>query len=79
MKDLKEFSDSLLKNFQISIYTFFSIFLSNMNVLILVVIFTAVDFYFVKNIAGRLLLGLYWGTLQNDSDKWIYLSKGEEP
>ena len=51
-----------LKVAPIVIYLIFSMIMSTMNVMILVVISSAIDFYFIKNIAGRFLLGLYWGS-----------------
>ena len=52
----------VLKAVPIVIYLIFSLFTSTMNVMIMVVISSAIDFYYVKNIAGRFLLGLYWGS-----------------
>ena len=46
---------------------------------IIIVLFSAVDFWIVKNISGRILVGLRWfHEVQDDgSSKWLYLSKPE--
>jgi hypothetical protein len=41
------------------------------------VIFSAIDFWTVKNITGRLLVGLRWWSepLENGEDKWHFECK----
>lgn len=41
-------------------YLFIGIFISNVMLFICVMILAAIDFWVVKNVTGRLLVGLRW-------------------
>lgn len=47
---------------------------------IFIVIFSSLDFWFVKNISGRILVGLrYWNEIKEDgSENWIFESENEK-
>lgn len=47
---------------------------------IVVILFCAIDFWVVKNVTGRLLVGLrWWSEIQEDgSEKWIFESKSND-
>ena len=49
-------------------------------VFIIVVILSAFDFWFVKNVSGRILVGLrWWNEVQEDgSEKWVFESSDEK-
>jgi hypothetical protein len=52
------------------------VLLNNITIYILVVIFTALDFWTVKNVTGRLLVGLKWTSTYKDdgSEEWSFES-----
>ena len=50
----------LLKIFIVFIYLVLPLFMVGFTQMVLVVILAAVDFWIVKNVAGRLLVGLRW-------------------
>ena len=54
--------------------------MSDALVFIIVVILSAFDFWFVKNVSGRILVGLrWWNEVQEDgSEKWIFESSDEK-
>ena len=58
-----------------------SIFISNDAVTMLIVLLlAAIDFWYTKNISGRILVGLRWWNVinpQSGEEKWIYESKNE--
>jgi ABC-type oligopeptide transport system ATPase subunit len=58
-------------------YLLGSIFTDNFTlVFVLTILFLAFDFWTVKNISGRLLVGLrWWNEIQSDgSNKWVFES-----
>lgn len=62
-------------------FLFLKIFgLSDALIFILVVIFGAFDFWFVKNVSGRILVGLrWWNEVKEDgSEVWIFESAQEK-
>ena len=62
-------------------FLFFSIFTSNEAfVMITVVLLVAADFWYTKNISGRILVGLrWWNTFDQNTqeNKWTFESKNE--
>ena len=70
-----------LKLLAILFFLFFSIFTSNEAfVMITVVLLVAADFWYTKNISGRILVGLRWRNTfdQNTQEnKWTFESKNE--
>ena len=50
----------ILKIVIVGLYLILPFMTSSFNVLMIVVISAAVDFWIVKNLAGRLLVGLRW-------------------
>ena len=71
----------LLKLLSIVFFLFFNIFTSNEAlVMITVILLIAADFWYTKNISGRILVGLRWWNnydADNQEDKWIFESKNE--
>ena len=71
----------LLKLLAILFFLFFSIFTSNEAlVMILVVLLIAADFWYTKNISGRILVGLRWWNNFNQETQeniWTFESKNE--
>lgn len=45
-----------------------------------IILFSAFDFWTVKNITGRILVGLRWWSEvdENGTEKWVFESKSEE-
>ena len=70
-----------LKLLVILFFLFFSIFTSNEAfVMITVVLLVAADFWYTKNISGRILVGLrWWNTFDQNTqeNKWTFESKNE--
>ena len=70
-----------LKILAILFFLFFSIFTSNEAfVMITVVLLVAADFWYTKNISGRILVGLrWWNTFDQNTqeNKWTFESKNE--
>jgi len=62
------------------IYLIFPFITSPFNVLITVVIASAIDFWIVKNLAGRLLVGLRWWIDfdANGDEQWKFECKVNE-
>jgi hypothetical protein len=61
-------------------FLFLNIFLGNEALtFIIVVIFSAFDFWFVKNVSGRILVGLrWWNEVKDDgTEAWIFESDHE--
>ena len=62
-------------------FLFLNIFTSNEAlVMIVVIILDAIDFWYTKNIAGRILVGLRWWSNYNpetQQEKWSFESKNE--
>ena len=53
-------------------YLFFGFWLTNVQQFIIVTILGAVDFWVVKNVTGRLLVGLRWWSDFDDDGKEIW-------
>ena len=70
---------SCLKLFPLITYIIFGIFMSNDGLLILFTLLLAsCDFWFTKNIAGRILVGLrWWVEIKNNEEIWRYESSNE--
>ena len=70
-----------LKAASLFFFLFLNIFTSNEAfVMIVVIILDAVDFWFTKNISGRILVGLrWWNNYDPDTqqEKWTFESKNE--
>ena len=70
-----------LKLLSIIFFLFFNIFTSNEAlVMITVILLIAADFWYTKNISGRILVGLRWWNnydVDTQEDKWIFESKNE--
>lgn len=62
------------------IYLVFPLITNSFNVLITVVIFAAIDFWIVKNLSGRLLVGLRWWIDfdANGEEQWKFECKANE-
>ncbi|KAI8993455.1 hypothetical protein BDB01DRAFT_691083, partial [Pilobolus umbonatus] len=61
----------------IAMYLFGSIFIKNFSlVFVICILLLAFDFWTVKNVSGRLLVGLrWWNEIQPDgSNKWVFES-----
>lgn len=74
-------SDLILKFSPIVIYlTFGLIFSSDYFVLFIVYIISAMEFWWTKNVTGRILVGLYWETKVNEdgTEETIYRIKRDE-
>ncbi len=70
-------SHVIFKSLALAFYLFFGIFSSNKVLCyIFVIIFNAVDFWTVKNVTGRILVGLRWWAYIKDDGKeeWVYES-----
>lgn len=68
------------KAMAIIVFLFFGIFgVSDSLIFIFVVILDSLDFWFVKNISGRILVGLrWWNEVKEDgSEEWKYESSQE--
>jgi len=70
---------SCLKLFPLITYIIFGIFMNNDGLLILfTLILASCDFWFTKNIAGRILVGLrWWVEIRNDEEIWKCESANE--
>ena len=70
-----------LKIASLIIFLFLSVFTSNeAYVMIFVILLNSVDFWYTKNISGRILVGLrWWNSIDPDTQKdtWIFESKNE--
>lgn len=55
-------------------HVFLSLFLPTYEVYEIVVILNAFDFWTVKNVTGRLLVGLRWWSepMESGEDKWVF-------
>jgi hypothetical protein len=70
----------LSKLLSLILFLFMNIFTSNDSyTLITVIIFGSIDFWYTKNISGRILVGLRWWNQikKNGEEVWIYESKNE--
>lgn len=71
----------LFKSLAVFCYFFLGIFTDNSTMtFILIVIFSAFDFWTVQNITGRLLVGLRWRNKINEdgSEEWVFESLNEK-
>ena len=69
------------KGLAILLFLFLGIFgVSNSSIFIIVVILNALDFWFVKNVSGRVLVGLRWWNevKENGSEIWMFESENEK-
>ena len=70
-----------IKLLAIIFFLFFNIFTSNEAlVMIIVILLIAADFWYTKNISGRILVGLRWWNNYDPNtqeNKWIFESKNE--
>ena len=70
-----------IKLLAIIFFLFFNIFTSNEAlVMIIVILLIAADFWYTKNISGRILVGLRWWNnydTNTQENKWIFESKNE--
>ncbi len=64
----------ILKITIVAVYLILPFMTSSFNVLMVVVIGAAIDFWIVKNLAGRLLVGLRWWIDfdENGEEKWKF-------
>ena len=71
----------LLKICAAASFLILGVFTSNDAIIMLIVIsLGAMDFWFTKNISGRILVGLRWWNFLNQKtgeERWIYESKNE--
>ena len=70
----------LFKSLSITSFLLLNLFINNEAlVFILVVILSAFDFWFVKNVSGRILVGLrWWNEVKDDgNEEWIFESDHE--
>jgi hypothetical protein len=68
----------LFRSLAIGMYIFGWIFTSNFILaFVMIILFLAFDFWTVKNVSGRLLVGLrWWNEIKEDgSNEWIFESK----
>ena len=71
----------LFKGLAIAFFLFLGIFgISDSSIFIIVVLLNALDFWFVKNISGRVLVGLrWWNEVKEDgSEVWVFESENEK-
>jgi hypothetical protein len=70
----------ILKIAIVGVYLILPFMTSSFNVLMVVVIGAAIDFWIVKNLAGRLLVGLRWWIDfdENGEEKWKFECKVDE-
>ena len=69
------------KGLAIFFFLFLGIFgISDSSIFIIVVLLNSLDFWFVKNIAGRVLVGLrWWNEVKEDgSEIWVFESENEK-
>ena len=69
-----------LKLAALFLYLFLDIIASDAFVMIVVILLDAIDFWYTKNISGRLLVGLRWWNKYNpetQQDIWVFESKNE--
>jgi hypothetical protein len=69
------------KGLAILLFLFLGIFgVSDSSIFIIVVILNALDFWFVKNVSGRVLVGLRWWNevKENGSEIWMFESENEK-
>ena len=65
----------------IFLFLFLGIFgISDSSIFIIVILFNALDFWFVKNISGRVLVGLrWWNEVKEDGTEiWVFESENEK-
>ena len=64
----------------IGLYLLGGIIFSSVSLFILVAVLASMDFWFTKNVVGRLLVGLKWDYVFQDDGKqvWIFESKDEK-
>jgi hypothetical protein len=68
----------LFRSLAIATYTFSWIFTDNFILsFVLIILFLAFDFWTVKNVSGRLLVGLrWWNEITEDGkNEWVFESK----
>ena len=71
----------LFKGLAISFFLFLGIFgISDSSIFIIVVLLNALDFWFVKNVSGRVIVGLrWWNEVKEDgSEVWVFESENEK-
>ena len=69
------------KGLAIFLFLFLGIFgISDSSIFIIVILFNALDFWFVKNISGRVLVGLrWWNEVKEDGTEiWVFESENEK-
>ena len=69
------------KGLAIFLFLFLGIFgISDSSIFIIVVLLNSLDFWFVKNIAGRVLVGLrWWNEVKEDGTEiWVFESENEK-
>ena len=69
------------KGLAIFLFLFLGIFgISDSSIFIIVVLLNALDFWFVKNISGRVLVGLrWWNEVKEDGTEiWVFESENEK-
>jgi hypothetical protein len=65
----------LFRAIAISLFLFSSLFFDNfISIFVTTILFLSLDFWTVKNITGRLLVGLRWWNYVDDDGKshWVY-------
>lgn len=69
----------LVKLIAISSFILLSIFLQNSTIYLIVILLGAADFWIMKNLSGRKLVGLRWWNevKENGEEVWIFESKNE--
>lgn len=68
------FQSTSIRDVDIRLFRYFIIgnFFSDVNTFIIVVVLSALDFWAVKNVTGRLLLGLRWWTDFDEKGKEVW-------
>ena len=66
----------LFKVLAVCTYIFGGIFFSSISIFIFVSIFAVLDFWVVKNLSGRLLVGLRWWRVidEEGNEEWMFES-----
>ena len=68
----------LFRSISIFLFLFSTLFIDNfITIFVTTIIFLSMDFWTVKNITGRLLVGLRWWNYVDDNGKshWVYESR----
>ena len=70
----------IFKALAVIAYFFFGIVFSDVFVFIIVTVLSGIDFWVVKNVTGRLLVGLRWWSdfTEDGKEIWIYESHDRE-